>query len=177
MRGIGTGVVLLGLLAAACGGIDEREAEALIDEIEAIYAETIETMEENAALAIERAGKPLPGRSYTSEEILSRRARETEEEWAEELETRRQAQVESMANFRDALERDAWEEVFGEAWEGVFGEEIPPLDLLRESKRYAEMELERRQVALSREASGETAEYLSGLWNLRVPGLQPYEPK
>ena len=174
---IGTGVVLLGLLCAACGGVDEREAEALIDEIEAIYAESIETMEENAALAIERAGKPLPGRGNPGEEILARRARETEEEWEEELEARRQQKAESMVNFRDALERDAWDEVFGEAWEGMFGEEIPPLDLLRESKRYAEMELERRQARLEREASGETARSISGMWNASVPGLAPAEPK
>ena len=96
-------------------------------------------------------------------------------------------------NLRDALERDAWDEVFGEAWEGVFGEEIPPLDLLRESKRYAEMELERRQARLEREASGETARSISSMWSASVPdppaepyerpsveellGLEPAEPK
>lgn len=169
MRGIGTGVVLLGLLAAACGGVDEREAEALIDEIEVIYAEIIETMEENAALAIERAGKPLPGLGHPGGEILARRARETEENYGKELEARRHYQAETMAVWRDALERSAWEEVFNGR----------PLEVLRSHKRDAEGVLKVRQASLEREASGETARSISNMWGggsmVPDPPAEPYE--
>lgn len=164
---IGTGVVLLGLLCAACGGVDEREAEALIDELEATYAEIIETMEENAALAIERAGKPLPGRGSTGEEILVRRARETEEEWEEELETHRQAYTDALARWRDGVERGAWEEVFNGR----------PLEFLRAQQRDAAVVLGQRQARRDREASGETARSISSMWSASVPDppAEPYE--
>lgn len=165
---IGTGVVVLGLLAAACGGVDEREAEALIDEIEATHAEIIETMEENAALAIERAGKPLPGRGNPGEEILARRVRETEEEWAEELGTHRHAYTDALARWRDGVERGAWEEVFNGR----------PLEFLRAQQRDAQVVLGNRQARLEREASGETARALgawAGVAAIPDPPAEPYE--
>ena len=170
MRGIGAGAVLGGLLAAACGGVDEREVETVIDEIEATYAETIETMEENAALAIERAGKPLPGLGDPGEEILARRARETEENWAEDLNEYRQAATDALALWRDAVERSAWEEVFNGR----------PLEFLRAQQRDAELVLEQRQASLEREASGETARSITGWWGgggsmVPASSAQPYE--
>lgn len=170
MRGrrIGAGVALLGLLAAACGGVDERDVATLIDEIEAIYAETIETMEENAALAIERAGKPLPGARYAIESVLARRARETEENWAEDLNRYRQAHTDALALWREAVERRAWEEVFNGR----------PLEFLRAQQRDAELVLEQRQARLEREASGETARRLgawAGVARVPDPPAEPYE--
>jgi len=167
-RRIGAGVVLLGLLAAACGGVDEREAEALIDEIEVTWAEVIETMEENAALAIERAGKPLPGARYANESVLARRARETEEQWAEDLESHREAYADALARWRDAVERGAWEEVFNGR----------PLEFLRAQQRDAAVVLEHRQAGLEQEASGETARALgawAGVARIPDPPAEPYE--
>lgn len=151
----GIGVLCLGLLAVGCGGGDEREVEALIDELEGIYAETVAAQEERAALAIERVGRPtcsdeegLRDGFWSAEELesmLARRKRQQEEFETRLLEPLRE-HLEGVARLRDLLERDAWDEVRI----GSGG----PVDYVRRAKERAEGMLAAARSQLEAETSG-----------------------
>lgn len=152
----GAGVLCLGLLAASCGGGDERALEALIDEIEAIHAETIATMEEKAKLAIERVSMPRGNPCWFSEEELesmaSARQKEQQEYETRQLDTERQRMREQVAWLRDLLERDAWEEVQRDR-------RIPitPISYVGSVKEVADRKLVWSREMLATETSGVSA--------------------
>ncbi|MYF39025.1 MAG: hypothetical protein F4219_09755 [Gammaproteobacteria bacterium] len=145
----GAGVLCFGLLAAACGGVDEREIEALIDEIEAIHAETIATMEEQAALVIESRGKPdCNDESWHSPErlqaLLTRRVQDAEQDWQQRLDAERERQTATVEGLRGLLARDGWDSVRGEPVEYVGRFKERAIEARTRARDYLEAETEGR---------------------------------
>ena len=143
------GVLCLGLLAAGCGGVDERAIEVLIDEIEAIHAETIVTMEEQAALVIETRGKPdCNDESWYSPEqlqaLLTRRVQDAEQDWQQRLAAERKRQTATVEGLRDLLARDAWDSVRGEPVEYVGRFKERAIEARTRARDYLEAETEGR---------------------------------
>lgn len=145
------GLLCLGLLAASCGGVDERAIDALIDEIEAIHTETVETIEEEERLTIERMGRPRceDSRWNTPEEVeglVERRLRSAKQSADRRLDLARQQQAERVGRLRDALERDAWDEVFRPG--------VNPAAVVGRAKDTAEKMLAAARESLELETSG-----------------------